>query len=134
MHRSRVDVQRARAVLHTRGLSHCVLQQGEIKSLPHAAAGFDTVIVDRSLLAAPRPADALREFARLLVTKGELVVVEDYDRLEGWDDVADNALVLLRSWLADAGLACRRLHPIDIAGQHVVIAVARREIPASAAA
>jgi ArsR family transcriptional regulator len=133
MHGSRLEVQRARAALHSRGLSHCALQQGELKSLPHVTGEFDTAILDRALAANVRPVDALREIARLLGSRGELLLVEDYDAL-ALRAAVDNPLAALREWLAEAGLVCTRLHPIDVDGQHLVLAVAHPAGTVSAAA
>jgi ArsR family transcriptional regulator len=133
MHASRLEVQRARAALHSRGLSHCALQQGDLRSLPHVAGDFDTVILDRALAANGRPVDALREIARLLGSRGELLLVEDYDAL-ALRTAVDNPLAALREWLAEAGLVCTRLRPIDVDGQHLVLAVARPAATVSAAA
>src|SRR5215207_1876024 len=66
MNASRFEVQRARAALHSRGLSHCVLQQGELTAMPQPSASIDMAIVDRSLGEHARPVDALREVARVL--------------------------------------------------------------------
>jgi ubiquinone/menaquinone biosynthesis C-methylase UbiE len=133
MHGSRLEVQRARAALHSRGLSHCALQQGELRSLPHAAGDFDTVILDRVLPGQDRPVEALREIARLLGSRGELLLVEDYDALAARTR-ADNPLAALREWLAEAGLICTRLRPLDVDGQHLVLAVARAHDAVTAAA
>jgi ArsR family transcriptional regulator len=66
MNPSRMVVQRARARLHSAGLNHCVLQRGELAALPHPSHSFDVAVVDRVLAAADRPAEALREVARVL--------------------------------------------------------------------
>jgi len=133
MHGSRLEVQRARAALHSRGLSHCALQQGELKSLPHVAGDFDTAILDRALATNSRPVEALREIARLLGSHGELLLVEDYDAL-ALRAAVGNPLAAPREWLAEAGLVCTRLRPIDVDGQHLVLAVAHPEGTVSAAA
>jgi ArsR family transcriptional regulator len=133
MNASRLEVQRARAALHSRGLSHCVLQQGELTSLPAAAAEYDVAIIDRTVAGHPRPGDALREVARLLTAGAELFWLEDYEaiaqRVPG-----SNPLATLRSWLNEAGLTCTRLHPIDVDGQHLVLAVAHTPPAITAAA
>lgn len=123
MHPSRMEIQRARAALHSRGSSHCVLQQGELRSLPFTAADFDVALIDRALAAQVRPVEALLEVKRLLQRGGELIVIEDYDALAA-DAAAQNPLTTLRAWLVDAGLVCTRLHPVDVAGQHLLLAVA----------
>ena len=133
MNASRVEVQRARAALHSRGLSHCVLQQGEITALPQPSASIDVAIVDRSLGAHPRPVEALREVARLLTAGGELLLVEDYDELE--QRAPDgNPLALIRQWLTEAGLRVTRLHPVDLDGRHLLLAAASSERSDAAAA
>jgi DNA-binding transcriptional ArsR family regulator len=124
MHGSRPELQRARALLHARGLSHCVLQQGDLKSLPHASGEFDSVVLDRVLAAQVRPVDALREAARLLDVRGELIAAEEYEALVA-RAAGSHPLATLKAWLAEAGLLCVRLHPVDLDGRHVVLAVAQ---------
>ena len=133
MHESRVELQRARARLHARGLSHCVLQQGTLESVPHAAGEFETVVLDRVLSAQARPVDALREAARLLDVHGELIAAEDYEALAARAS-GSHPLATLKAWLADAGLVCARLHPVDLDGRHVVLAVAQPGAAVAAAA
>ena len=123
MHPSRLEVQRARAVLHSRGLSHCVLQQGDLAALPQPSLSFDAAIVDRMLDANARPVEALREVTRLLAAGGQLLLVEGYDALEALAG-AGNPFAVLRAWITDAGLTCRRLQPLDLDGRHLVLAVA----------
>jgi ArsR family transcriptional regulator len=131
MHSSRREVQRARAALHSRGLSHCLLQQGELRSLPQPGASFDTAVLDRSLAAQSQPVEALREVARLLKSGGELLLVEDYDALAQRAPAA-NPLSALRHWLADAGLVCARLRPLDAGGRHLLLALAHADTSATA--
>jgi ArsR family transcriptional regulator len=132
MNASRHVVQRARAMLHSAGLSHCVLQQGELIALPQPAQSFDVVVIDRVLAGAERPGAALSEAARVLRTGGRIVLVEDFDALERRTADA-NPLALLRAWLADAGLACDRLRPFDVSGAHLLLAAANLEPEAAAA-
>jgi ubiquinone/menaquinone biosynthesis C-methylase UbiE len=101
--------------------------------LPHAAGDFDTVILDRALPGQTRPVEALREVARLLGPHGELLLIEDYDALAARIRT-ENPLVALREWLADAGLTCTRLRPLDVDGQHLVLAVAHAHDTVTAAA
>lgn len=133
MNVSRREVQRARAALHSRGFSHCVLQQGELNSLPPTTPAYDAAILDRALAAQARPIDALREVARLLVPGAELLLVEDYDSLARRLPTA-NPLAALRGWLTEAGLICTRLRPLDVDGQHLVLAVAHAQSTVTAAA
>jgi len=126
MNSSRLEVQRARAALHSRGLSHCVLQQGDLTALPQASASVDLAIVDRALRDQARPVDALREVARLLNSGGEVLLVEDYDEL-AQREAGGNPIALVRGWLAEAGLLVTRLHPVDLDGRHLLLAVATSE-------
>ena len=132
MNPSRMVVQRARARLHSAGLNHCVLQRGEIAALPHPSQSFDVAVVDRVLAATDRPAEALREVARVLRPSGRLLVVENFDSLD-LRTPDSNPLELLRAWLTDAGLACDRLRPFDVSGAHLLLAVAAVEPEAVAA-
>jgi ArsR family transcriptional regulator len=129
---SRLEVQRARALLHSRGFSHCVLQQGDLHALPVAAGGFDVVVLDRTLADEPRPLDALRAAVRVLRSPGRLLVLEDYDALERRGS-GGNPLALLREWVAEGGLVCTRLRPVDLGGLHLLLAVAATEQAAVAA-
>lgn len=132
MNASRDVVQRARAVLHSAGLNHCVLQQGELTALPQPAQSFDVVLIDRVLAGAGRPAAAVQEAARVLRRGGRIVLIEDFDALERRTPDA-NPLALLRAWLATAGLACDRLRPFDVSGAHLLLAAAVLEPEAAAA-
>jgi ArsR family transcriptional regulator len=132
MNPSRQLVQRARAVLHSTGLNHCVLQQGELAALPQPAQSFDVVLIDRVLADADRPSAGLQEAARVLRPGGRIVLIEDFDALERRTPDA-NPLALLRGWLADAGLACDRLRPFDVSGAHLLLAAAVLEPEAAAA-
>ena len=129
---SRAIVQRARAWLHSAGLNHCVLQQGELPALRHPSHNFDVVVVDRVLAGAERVVEGLREAARVVRPGGRVLVIEDFEALERrFPD--SNPLALLRSWLADAGLACDRLRPFDVSGAHLLLATAAVEPTAAAA-
>jgi ArsR family transcriptional regulator len=133
MNSSRHEVQRARAALHSRGLNHCVLQQGELTAMPQPSASIDMAIVDRSLSEHARPVDALREVARVLGAGGQLLLVEDYDELAQRES-AGNPISLVRDWLAEAGLLVTRLHPVDLDGRHLLLTVATGERTAAVAA
>jgi len=132
MNASRHVVQRARAVLHSAGLNHCVLQQGELSALPRPSRSFDLVLIDRVLATAERPADGLREAARVLRPGGRILLIEDFEALERRTPDA-NPLAVLRAWLAEAGLACDRLRPFDVSGAHLLLAAATLEPEAAAA-
>jgi len=132
MNPSRRIVQRTRALLHSAGLNHCLLQQGELAALPQPSRSFDVVVVDRMLAGAERPGSNLSEALRVLRDGGRLLVIADFDALERRTSEG-NPLVLLRAWLADAGLACDRLHPFDVSGAHLLLAVATADSEVAAA-
>jgi DNA-binding transcriptional ArsR family regulator len=132
MNPSRQLVQRARALLHSAGMTHCVLQQGELAAVPQPSQSFDVAIVDRVLAGAARPVDRLRETVRLLRPGGRLIVIDDFDALER-RAADEHALALLRAWLADAGVVCERLRPCDVSGAHLLLAAAALEPEAAAA-
>jgi ArsR family transcriptional regulator len=132
MNGRRLEVQRARAMLHSRGLNHCVLQQGDLRALPQASASFDLVVIDRALAVEARPADAIREATRVLKPGGKLLVVEEYEALERLVEDG-NPLALLRDWVAAGGLICSRLKPADVAESHLLLAVAAADRTAAAA-
>lgn len=129
---SRLEVQRSRAQLHSRGFSHCVIQQAALQALPHASGSFDVIVLDRALDGETRPTDALRAAARVLRTPGRLLVLEDYEALEQ-RSAAGNPLAVLREWLAEGGLVCTRLRPVDVGGAHLLMAVATTERAMAAA-
>ena len=120
---SRHEVQRARASLHSGGLSHCELQHGDLPGVAPAAASFDVVVLDRVLAPESRRGEWLRVAARVLRREGRLLVIEDYEALSGRAG-SGNSLATLRSWMADEGLACERLHPADAGEMHVIMATA----------
>lgn len=132
MNPSRQVVQRARAALHSRGLSHCVLQQGDPRALPHPSAGFACVLLDGVLGDATRPIDVLREAGRVLRPDGRLLLLEDYDALDA-RCASGHPLAQVREWLAGAGLACLRLAPVDVEGAHLLLVRAASDRTAAAA-
>lgn len=130
---SRDQVQRARACLHGQGLSHCILQQGDLQAVPQPAASFDLVILDCALAAHARPGGVLQEAVRALGHAGRLIVIEDYDALAERGP-GDNPLAALRALIAGSGLACVRLRPADLGDRHLLVAVAAFEPSVGAAA
>lgn len=123
---SRREVQRARASLHGNGLSHCVLQQGNLPGAACPAASFDAVVLDRVLGSEARRSEWLRECGRVLRAEGRLMIVEEYEALSERAR-GGNPLAALRSWLAEAGFVCERLRPADAGRTHVLVATASRE-------
>ncbi|HZF24644.1 MAG TPA: metalloregulator ArsR/SmtB family transcription factor [Steroidobacteraceae bacterium] len=122
----------ARTNVHAAGLSHCVLQQGDMYELAFPPGSFDAITIDRVLSRAKSPGAALKEAARLLRPQGRLIIVEDYDRLDAQSSASRHPLAILREWFAACGLACERLRPVDTVGEHLIVAIGRR--PASVAA
>lgn len=129
---SRPEVQRARGSLHGRGLSHCVAQYGDARSLAGVSASFDAVVMDR-LMAAPASAELLlTEAARVLRPGGQLLLIEDYDALTE-RDARGNPLGLLRDWIAKGGLLCTRIRPVDVGTGHLLLAHATPDRAVAAA-
>jgi ArsR family transcriptional regulator len=125
----------ARSSVHGAGLSHCLLQKGDMYELPFPAATFDTVTMERALAAAERPLDALVEAARVLKPGARLVLIEDFDGLEARHDTsARHPLAVLRDWLSRAELECERLRPVDCGSSHLLLALCRRRGKLDAAA
>jgi DNA-binding transcriptional ArsR family regulator len=122
----------ARSKVHSAGLGHCELQRGDMYDLPFAPRSFDTVAADRILADAERPAAAFAEIARTVADRGRLIVIEDFDRLA--DLLDGNPIACLTAWFGQAQLECVRMHPVDTEHGHLLIALARRPAPASAAA
>ena len=125
---ARHEVQRARARLHSHGYAHCVLKHGDLATVAMPAESHEVVVLDRMLGVAPARAARLSAAARMLAPGGTLVVIEDYDALAQSTPAANppaaNPLAALRGWIADAGLACARLRPVDAGQAHVLVAVA----------
>ncbi len=119
---SLAEVRRARALAHGRGLAHCVMQQGNLRAMPPLSLRFGAVLLDRVLAREPAPARALQEAVRHAEDGIDLLLLEDYDSLTERGE--ENPLAAIRGWLAEAGLACKRLRPMDVGGRHVLLAVA----------
>ena len=66
----------ARANLFRGGLRHCQVRHAEMTALPFSAAHFDAVTLHMVLHYAQKPAEAVREAARVLQPGGRLVVVD----------------------------------------------------------
>jgi SAM-dependent methyltransferase len=124
----------ARTNVHAAGLTHCVLQQGDMYELAFPPGSFDAITIDRVLSRARSPAAALKEATRLLRPQGRLFIVEDYDRLDAQGSASRHPLAILREWLAGCGLTCERLRPVDTASEQLIVAVGRRPAAVEAAA
>ena len=129
---SRPEVQRARGNLHGRGLAHCVAQYGDARSLAGVSASFDAVVLDRMIAAPAGPELLLTEAARVLRPGGQLLLIEDYDALTE-RHARGNPLGLLRDWIAQAGLLCTRIRPVDVSTGHLLLAHATPDRAVAAA-
>lgn len=121
----------ARTNIHGAGLSHCELKRGDMYDLPFADEQFDVVSVGRLLACAEAPLKAVRELGRVLQRGGRLLVLDDFDALAASQG---NPISTLRQWFAAAGLQFERAHPVDTEHGHMLIALGRRTLAASAAA
>jgi ubiquinone/menaquinone biosynthesis C-methylase UbiE len=120
----------ARTNIYGAGLRHCELRRGDMYDLPFETPTFDVATVGRVLSAAENPIAALTEIARTLKENGRLLLIDDFDALEK----SGNPISSLREWFAAAGLDFVRVHPIDTEHGHLLIAVGRRRVAATAAA
>ena len=121
----------ARTNVYDAGI-HCELQRGDMYDLPFTVPMFDTAIADRMLATASRPVAALSEIARILKYRGQLVLIDDFDAIAARGE--GNPIATLREWFREAGLQCVRIRPVDTERGHLMIAVARNERMAAAAA
>jgi ArsR family transcriptional regulator len=69
-------VRKARAKVRRAGLANAEVRRGRAEALPLPDASCDALFAFHLLRHVPRPDDAAREFARVLVPGGRLVVVE----------------------------------------------------------
>jgi DNA-binding transcriptional ArsR family regulator/precorrin-6B methylase 2 len=122
----------ARTNIHGAGLSHCELKRGDMYDLPFAAEQFDVVTVGRLLACAEVPMKAVHEIVRVLRQGGRLLVLDDFEALEVAGKT--NPISTLRKWFGAAGLQFERAHPVDTEHGHMLIALGRRTLAASAAA
>jgi DNA-binding transcriptional ArsR family regulator len=114
-----------RAALHCRVL---LAAGGDLlgpRDLARLDRTFDTVILDRP----GTPDEALaRLFAaarRAVSPGGRIFLFQRYDSLEHpRERVVEHPLARLRRLLAEAGLTCERMSPLEADGQHVLAALA----------
>ena len=103
-------LQHARDKARRLGLAHAEFVKGDIASLPLPDATFDAAFAVLVLHHAPKPADAVREMARVVRPGGHVIVVDLVAHGEEWlrSDQADLWLGFTRdeveSWLARAAL------------------------------
>jgi DNA-binding transcriptional ArsR family regulator len=127
---SRRSAQMARATVERSGL-HCrvlLAAGGDAlgpRDLARLGRTFDAVLLDR--LGTPDEAldGLLAAGRRALSSGGRLLLFERYDSLDApRARVVEHPLARLRRLLAEAGLTCERMSPIEADGQHVLAAVA----------
>src|SRR6478736_1447861 len=128
---SRRAAQAARAFAERRGLQCAVLESSGSLTLsePDAAragASFGTLVLDHPAAQGETLARTLEVVRRVLHPDGSLWIFERYEALESAGQrVVEHPLARLRRLLADAGLKCERLSPVEADGEHVLAAVAR---------
>ncbi|MGB6605517.1 MAG: hypothetical protein WBE65_14645, partial [Steroidobacteraceae bacterium] len=89
---------------------------------------FDAVLLDHLAGGEALVAQQLEQAQRVLAPHGRLWIFERYESLEtAGARVVEHPLARLRRQLADAGLVCERLSPIEADGEHVLAAAARSE-------
>mgnify|MGYP001220049675 FL=1 len=101
------------------------------RDLARIAPPVDAILLDALAVQGRKLASSLACARRALSPAGQLWVFERYDSLEG---TGAHPLAGLRRLLADAGLACERLGPIDADGEHVLAAAAVPVAPPASAA
>lgn len=130
---SRRASQGARAFAERHGLACRVLlsaSAGALSDADLARAGqpFDAVLLDQLAGGEPAVARLLEQARRVLAPQGRLWIFERYGSLESAGErVVEHPLARLRRQLAEAGLVCERLSPIEADGEHVLAAAARHD-------
>ena len=98
-----------------------------------AGGPFDVIVLDRFTASAGPLSVTLAAAKRALAPGGKLWLFDRYEALEGPRDVAhavararvvEHPIARVRRVLADAGLSCERLSPIEADGEHMLAAVA----------
>lgn len=127
---SRIEAQRLRALAERSGLDCEVLVADRARApalvrLLERLPVCDAVIADRLGADAAQTALVLRALGARLAAPGRLWLFVRYDALEqGRGKVVEHPLARVRRLLGQAGLACRRLQPIEAEGEHVIAASA----------
>jgi DNA-binding transcriptional ArsR family regulator len=127
---SRRSSQAARAIAERLGLRCRVLlgagaDAPGARDLARLGQSFDVLLLDRLARSDEGPGVPLTAARRALSPRGRLLLFERYDSLESpRARVVEHPLARLRRLLAEAGLTCERMSPIEADGQHVLAAVA----------
>jgi DNA-binding transcriptional ArsR family regulator len=130
---SRRAAQAARAFAERHGLACRVLLSASVgvlgdSDLERAGAPFDAVLLDHLAGGEVAVARVLEQARRALAPHGRLWIFERYESLESAGErVVEHPLARLRRQLAEAGLVCERLSPIEADGEHVLAAAARND-------
>jgi ArsR family transcriptional regulator len=127
---SRRSSQIARATIERAGLRSRVLlaSGGEAlgpRDLARLGRTFDTVLLDRLGTPDESLGALLASGRRALSPSGRLLLFQRYDLLESpRSRVVEHPLARLRRLIGEAGMACKRMSPIEADGQHVLAALA----------
>ena len=131
---SRRGAQAARAYAEREDFACRVLLASNSETLTDrdvqsAGAPFDVVVLDRFTGSSGPLPTILAAAKRALAPDGRLWLFDRYEALEGSRDVArarvvEHPIARIRRVLADAGLTCERLSPIEADGEHMLAAVA----------
>jgi ArsR family transcriptional regulator len=131
---SRRGAQAARAYAEREGFACRVLLASNVEALTDrdtefAGAPFDIVLLDRFTASGGSLPLTLAVARRALAPGGKLWLFDRYEALEGSRDIArarvvEHPIARVRRVLAEAGLACERLSPIEADGEHMLAAVA----------
>ncbi len=128
---SRRAAQAARAFAAQHGLACHVMPVANLTAaaaaaLERAGDSFDAVLLDHPAVSGEALTPVLEATRRMLAPRGRVWLFEPYEALEGSRErVVEHPLARLRRLLAEAGLACERLSPIEADGEHVLAAAAQ---------
>ncbi len=99
------------------------------RDLAQAGRSFDGVVLDHVATANTEFPSLLRLGQRALAPQGWMCLFERYESLEvSRGKIVEHPIARLRRLLADAGLSCERLSPIEADDEHVLAAVAAQAI------
>ena len=104
------------------------LRPGELTAEDLARSGgpFDAVLVSHQAGGEQTLARLLAQLRAVVAPGGRLWIFQRYESLESARErVVEHPLARLRRLLAEAGLACERLSPIEADGEHILAAAAR---------